>query len=180
LRCEVCGRKIFGKPLKVIIEGAKLTVCTDCSKHGKIIWEEDPAPKTAAVKAKASFSPAQFQIKKAPPPRVDTSLELVHDYDAVIRQAREKIGLSHEELGKKINERVSVLKKIETKKMTPDNALATKLEHTLKVKLIVPAKEEKIPEAKIPKKGQELTLGDLIKVEGEDKQKEDKTKRKRS
>ncbi len=181
LRCEVCGRKIFGKPFKVIIEGAKLTVCTDCSKHGKIMYGEDPIPQTAIPKAKVPLSPSRFQIRKTSAPSVDTTQELVHDYTPLIRQAREKLGLSHEDLGKKINERVSLLKKIETGKMTPNNTLAVKLEHTLKIRLIVPAKEEKVPEAKIPKKpSREFTLGDLIKINSEGKEKEDKTGRKQS
>jgi len=113
---------------------------------------------------------------------VDTSKELVQDFHNVIREAREKLGLSHEDLGKRINEKVSLLKKIETGKMTPDNNLATRLEHTLKIKLIVLTKEEKVPEAKIPKApNRELTLGDLIKMEDKDKEKkEEPTGRKQS
>jgi len=181
LRCEVCGRKIFGKPYRVVIEGAKLTVCTECSKHGKIIWEEDAPKQTGITKTRMRPSPAQFQIRKAPPPKVDTSQEIIQNYDVLIRQAREKLGLTHEDLGKRLNERISLLKKIETGKMTPDNTLATKLEHTLKIKLIVPAKEEKVPETKIPKRAsQELTLGDIIKIDDKDDKKGDKTGRKRS
>jgi putative transcription factor len=106
LRCEVCGRKIYGKPYKVIIEGAKLTVCTDCSKHGKLAWEEEPKPK-AIIKPKGPRAPLTIQARKpletAP---TDTTVELVDDYDAKIRQAREKLGLSHEDLGKRLNEKV--------------------------------------------------------------------------
>jgi len=94
---------------------------------------------------------------------VDTSIELVENFSDKIRQAREKIGISHEDLGKKLNEKVSQLRKIETGKMKPDNKLATKLERILKIKLIVPASEEKVPETKLPKVlSEELTLGDLL------------------
>lgn len=104
------------------------------------------------------------------PPQVDTTQEIVQNYDVVIRQAREKLGLSHEELGKKLNEKVSVLRKIETGKMTPNNTLAVRLEHVLKIRLIVPAKIEKMPETMIPNKAsKELTLGDLIKIEDKGK-----------
>ncbi len=163
-----------------MIEGAKLTVCNECSKHGTIIWEE-PKPKAALPKPKATLQPPKLQSKK-PETVVDTSLELAENFDSKIRQAREKLGFSHEDLGKKINEKVSVLRKIETRKIKPDNVLATKLEHALKVKLLVPASEEKISQTKIPKPStRELTLGDLIKLnkknEGEE---EDKTERKQS
>jgi len=167
VRCEVCGRKIHGKPYKVMIEGARLTVCGKCAKHGTIAWEE-AKPKTAVtLKPRITrHMPSKIQSKKPPPQRAAESiLELVEHFDVKIRQAREKLELSHEELGRKISEKVSVLKKIETGKMTPDNKLAAKLEHALKIKLLVPASEEKIPQTKIPKPvSRELTLGDLIQL----------------
>jgi putative transcription factor len=178
LRCEVCGSKIFGKPYRVVIEGAKLTVCSECSKHGTIVWEEQK-PKVAASKPKTRLQPLRIQSKKPAEATVDTSLEITENFDVKIRQAREGLGLSHEELGKKIKEKVSVLKKIENRRMTPDNRLVAKLEHALKVKLLVPASKEKIPQAKIPKPtSRELTLGDIIQLNKKDKEKEDKTERK--
>ncbi len=183
MRCEVCGRKIYGVPYKVVIEGAKLTVCDNCSKHGKLAWEDEPKPKSV-VKPKGPKPSLLVQTRKLPETPAGTTVELVEGYDAVIRQAREKLGLSHEDLGKKMNEKVSVLRKIETKKMTPNNMLATKLEHILKVKLIVPASEEKIkvPPSKMVKLlNRELTLGDLIQLGKKDKKgKEDTTERKQS
>ncbi|MEM2937345.1 MAG: multiprotein bridging factor aMBF1 [Candidatus Bathyarchaeia archaeon] len=168
MRCEVCGRKIQGKPLKVIIEGAKLTVCSECSRHGKIVWEElehaHLLPKTKTTASKPQ--PLKIQSGGKPSPKnIEETLELVEDFDAKIRHAREKLGLTHEELGKRINEKVSVLKKVEAKKMTPDNRLAAKLEHALKIKLLVPVSEEKVPKAILPKPpSRELTLGDLAQL----------------
>jgi len=180
LRCEVCGRKILGKPYRVIIEGAKLTVCSECSKHGTTVWEE-PKPKGVMPKPRTPFQPLRTQSQKPSEITLDTSLELIENFNSKVRQARENLRLSHEELGKKINEKVSVLKKIETGKIKPDNTLATKLEHALKVKLLIPASEEKIPQTKIPKTAsRELTLGDLIKLNKKGEEKEDKTERKRS
>jgi putative transcription factor len=181
LRCEVCGAKIHGKPCKVIIEGAKLTVCSQCSKHGTIVWEEEPKPKKVAIKTKPILHPTQAKNKKAPEKAVETGFELVENFHVQIRQAREKLGLSHEELGKKINEKVSLLKKIETGKMTPDNRLATKLEHVLKVKLLVPASEEKNVPTKIPQPmSRELTLGDIIQLDKKEEKTEELPKRKQS
>ncbi|MEM3695945.1 MAG: multiprotein bridging factor aMBF1 [Candidatus Bathyarchaeia archaeon] len=180
MRCEVCGAKIFGKPYKVIIEGAKLTVCSQCSKHGTIVWEEEPKPKSLALKTKPISQPTKMKSKKAPE-IVETSLELVENFHTKIRQAREKLGLSHEELGKKINEKVSLLKKIETGKMTPDNKLAMKLEHALKVKLLLPPSEEKTLTTKIPQPAsRELTLGDIIQLNKKEKGKGDSPQRKPS
>jgi len=167
LRCEVCGRKIHGKPIKALIEGAKLTVCSECSKHGTIIWEEE-TKQTATIKPKP-------KVTQAPTLKVQTTgkaqtvlggtLELVDDYDVRVRQAREKLGLTHEELGKRINEKVSVLKKIETRKIKPDNKLAAKLEHALRIKLLVPTSEEKVPVAASKPSSRGLTIGDIIQFD---------------
>jgi putative transcription factor len=144
----------------VIIEGANLTVCGQCAKHGTTVQEE-PKPKGLPLKPQKKFAP-KIQTKKPPETTAGTTLELIDSFDKKIRQAREKLGLSHEELGKKTNEKVSLLKKIETGKMAPDNKLAAKLEYTLKIKLLVPVTEEKA-QTKIPKQPtHELTLGDLI------------------
>ena len=170
MRCEVCGSKIYGKPYKVMIEGAKLTVCNECSKHGTIVWEEQ-TPKTITLKPKSTPQPLKIQSKKPPETTIDTSLELIENFDLKIRHAREKLGLSHEELGKKINEKVSLLKKIETGKMTPNNRLAAKLEYALKIKLLVPPTEEKVQQMEIPKPAsRELTLGDLIQLNKKEKE----------
>ena len=47
--------------------------------------------------------------------------------------------------------------------MTPNNVLVTKLEHALKIKLLVPIPEEKVAES--PKsQNLELTLGDVMRL----------------
>lgn len=170
MRCEVCGRKIFGKPLRVIIEGAKLTVCSECAKHGTTVWEEEPKLQTAQ-KAKAKAIPSFPKAQSRGPQETTTNLELIENFDTKIRQAREKLGLSHEELGKKIKEKVSVLKKIETGKMKPDNKLAAKLEHALKIKLLAPVSEETLQKINVPKPpSRELTLGDMLQLGRKEKE----------
>jgi putative transcription factor len=160
LRCEVCGCKIHGSPVRAIIESAKLTVCSECSKHGKIIREE-PTLKQKPQKKPFPLIPVK---KKTTTATVDVTQEVVEGYDSKIRQAREKLGISHEELGKKLNEKSSVLRKIETGKMVPNNMLVTKLEHALKIKLLVPVAEEKIAQELPKSPNRELTLGDLMQL----------------
>lgn len=176
MRCEVCGCKIPGKSFNVMIEGARLTVCGECAKHGKVCYNE-PKPKPVFQKPRAAT--AVFRVQTKPPsPPVDTTVELSEDYGTRVRKAREKLGLSHEELGKRLNEKVSLLRKIETGKMTPSDRLATALEHVLKVKLIVAKKEEKSPQVKISKTpSRELTFGDLIQLNKRGNDKEEATGR---
>ncbi|MEM3596600.1 MAG: multiprotein bridging factor aMBF1 [Candidatus Bathyarchaeia archaeon] len=175
MRCEVCGRKIYGKPCNVMIEGAKLTVCNECAKHGKPILEEKPkTPMQIPIltKPKTPLTPRLQQQKRHQEIKL-ASFELIEDFNVKIKQAREKLGLSHEDLGKRLNEKVSVLRKIETGKMTPDDILARKLEHELKIRLLVPVAEETASQAKIPKlEKRELTLGDIIQLGKKEKSSE--------
>jgi putative transcription factor len=165
LRCEVCGRKIHTEPITAIIEGARLTVCVECSKHGKIIHQEEAAvSRPAAKKPQATLPVVQ---RKPIVANVQITQELTLDYANKIRLAREKLALTHEELGKRINEKASVLRNLEAGKMEPNNQLASKLEHMLKIKLLVPISEEKV--TAIPTSAsKEMTLGDLIKIDKED------------
>ena len=163
MRCEVCGHRIHTEPLTAVIEGARLTVCVECAKHGKIVHQEDVAiPKAAAKK---SQTPLPVVQKKPAVTAVQITQEVTSDYAAKIKAAREKLALTHEELGKRINEKASVLRNLEAGKMEPNNQLASKLEHMLKIKLLVPVSEEKV--SPIPKAAanQEMTLGDLIDVD---------------
>ncbi len=176
MRCEVCGRKIYTSPLTALIEGAKLTVCVECSKHGKIVHEDFGIERKSLRKTLPSVPP-KMPKKKTSEVKVEATQEVVEGYHTKIRQARERLGLSHEELGKKINEKASVLSKLETRKMTPNNVLVSKLEHALKIKLLVPISEEKVAES--PKtQNRELTLGDLINLSK--KGGEEPTRRKQS
>ena len=185
MRCEVCGRKIHNDPIRANIEGAKLTVCAACAKHGKIIYpdEEKQVPKspfltiasnpsstsasTTAGSTKAKRQPQMMQKKRNLVAKVEITQELVEGYATQIRVAREKLGYSHEDLGLKINERSSVLKHIELGKMEPNNLLAGKLERLLKIKLLVPIDEEEKNSTSTPvaSKNQEMTLGDLIEID---------------
>lgn len=160
LHCEVCGRQIVGKPYKAVIEGAKMVVCGNCVKLGSAYWEERPQRR---VKRTAKPLPQISVSRKKQPPALAEALELVEDFSLRIRRAREGMGLSHEDLGRKIGEKVSVLRKIESGKMTPDHRLAEKLQHALRVKLLVPPSEPKVPSVALPHP-REVTLGDVARL----------------
>lgn len=160
MRCEVCGCRIRGAPYRAMIEGAKLTVCNKCVKLGSIFWEAKSEPRLKKV-VKRLRQPMLAAKKK--PVKLQETLELVEDFSSRVRQAREQLGLSQEDLGRKINEKVSLLRKIESGKMTPDHRLAEKLEHALKIKLLVPFSEPKVS-PKVLSRPPEVTLGDIVDV----------------
>ncbi|MDG6221891.1 MAG: TIGR00270 family protein [Candidatus Bathyarchaeota archaeon] len=163
MQCEVCGRKIFGTPIRGIIEGVQMTVCSQCGKLSEGFWEPKPQPKPRLNKS-MSRQPVQVFSKRKPKASIPEMLEIADDYAHLIRQAREDFGLSHEDLGRKTQEKVSVIRKIESGKMIPDLGLAEKLEHTLKITLRVPVVESdnKFDSTSKPSGA---TLGDLINFE---------------
>ena len=89
------------------------------------------------------------------------SFEIIENYGLKIKNARRKIGLSHEDIGRKIGEKVSLIKKIEREKMVPNNELAAKLEHLLRIKLISKIDETKKTSLPSPSL-KTLTLGDIV------------------
>ncbi len=168
MRCEVCGRRIIGPPYRAVIEGAKMLVCGSCAKLGAITWEAKTEPRLKKVTKR--LPAPMLPPRKQPPISAAEEIELVDNYGAKVRQAREKMGLTHEKLGKKISEKVSVLRKIESGKMTPDNLLAEKLQHALRIKILVPVTELKVPSQALASRRTPPTLGDIAQVK-KDKEK---------
>jgi len=141
--------------MRVIIEGAKLVVCSDCGKLGKETWET-PTPRT--VLARPTIKP---RPKPQDLPREVAEYELPEDFAKRIRVAREKLSLTQEELAKRVKERLSIIQKIESGKIIPDMKLSRFLEHVIRVKLLVPRKEPTGFEGQASAPPG-LTLGDLV------------------
>jgi len=135
-----------------------MVVCGNCAKLGSGYWEERPQRR---VKRTAKPLPKISVSGKKQPPALAEALELVDDFSQRIRRAREGMELSHEDLGRKIGEKVSVLRKIESGKMTPDHRLVEKLQHALRVKLLVPPSEPKAPPTALSQP-REVTLGEVV------------------
>ena len=86
---------------------------------------------------------------------------VVSDYSTVIRQARERMGLTQSDLAKMIGEKESIIRRLESGRMSPTLDLARKLEKALKVKLIERVEASRgIYEVPRPATFQ-LTLGDV-------------------
>ena len=158
MRCEICGRPIQGKPYRIIVEQAKLTVCGECARHGSQTWK--PVPQ----KPQPRISLKPLTPKTTPPP-IDEGLVLVENYGFKIKTAREKKGWTQEELASKIGEKASFISKIETEKVAPSIHVAKKIEHVLGVTLLTheslsPVTSSILRQAKHEPAG--LTIGDLL------------------
>ncbi len=143
--CEICGKKT--ESLYIIdVEGAELTTCGRCAEGKNIIeiMEED----------KKSNTKMQNSSKK----EEEESIEIIDDYGPVIRSAREKIGIPIKVLAEMINEKESMLNRVEHGKMLPSDKLIDKLEKNLGIKLKVSVTKS----GHVEKKGNDpkLTLGD--------------------
>lgn len=127
--CERCGRK--ARLTLVKIDRAEMYVCPDCLKYGKRVEVKQDPPRVQAT---------QKAPMRARPPKPDAlskrEKELAEDYPKRIQRGRERIGLSREDLGKKINERVSVIAKLEHGQMHPSDKLIKKLEKALDIELM--------------------------------------------
>ncbi|MGI0079921.1 MAG: multiprotein bridging factor aMBF1 [Nitrososphaerales archaeon] len=144
MNCELCGGNIRGEPLAVNLDGGVFRVCSSCARLGKParVPERRTAPRPVAP---ASFMGSVRARKPNPPPSPtfeDYEMELRTDYSKTIKEAREMRGLSQEDLGRKINEKPSMISHLETGSMKPDDILARKLEHFLKIDLFVPVEDE--------------------------------------
>jgi putative transcription factor len=129
--CELCGRQAAEKK-KVIVDGTVFNVCIACSKHGKPYV---PA-QVSSSSAKKKKPVAKIQQQKKIITMVDETM-IDPDFARLIREARMKMGLTHEQLGMKMSEKAQILKKFETGALKPDELFAKKLERYLGIKLYV-------------------------------------------
>jgi putative transcription factor len=129
--CELCGRQTFEKKM-VVVDGTVFNVCTACSKRGKPYM----MPQVSVKKKKPLTIKPQKKIGLA-----DETI-LTPNFASLIREARMKMGLTHEQLGMKMNEKAQILKKFETGSLKPDEIFARKLERYLGIKLYISANSD--------------------------------------
>jgi putative transcription factor len=67
--------------------------------------------------------------------------EVTPDFARLVKEARERMNLTQEELGQKVGERTSTISLLERGKLKPSIPMARKLERALKIVLLIPAEE---------------------------------------
>jgi len=126
-----------------------MTVCAQCSRFGSADWT--PSRRRG---------PPRVQRPRNEVEAVER-LELVDDYGSKIRKARQRMRMTVEDLGTKIREKASVIKKLEKEELNPDERLTRKLRNALKIELLVTGETQPVPRPLRPSGGR--TLGDVIK-----------------
>lgn len=124
--CEICGAPIKDYGERVIVEGNLLTVCRTCSKRGK------PSNERQNNQKRVSAGPKKNVLPKI---TLNDSTILINNFSEVIRKSRMKQGLTHEQLGILLKERASLLRKIESGSLKPDEKLTKKLERYFRINL---------------------------------------------
>lgn len=162
--CEMCGVDV-PKLKKITIEGSNLSVCPKCAKFGtesSIKMGPEESIYTPTITERLERREKRLRTKDVFEQSYD---ELALDYPKRIRRARTSMGLSQDDLAKKINEKKSVVAKLESGDMVPDEKLIKKLEKALDISL-----RERISAVEPPKRrgaGKAMTLGDFLRVERE-------------
>jgi putative transcription factor len=158
MQCELCGTECDCK--SAMIDGVRMMLCPRCMRHGQSI----SAPQKAPIGVN---KPILERIKR---PKVkdvyrNMETELVSDWNELIKKAREKKGLSREELGFRIGERTVTISKIENGDLRPSDKTIGKLEKELEITLV--EKVAGISSMPSSSHSRGLTIGDLIKKEDE-------------
>ena len=160
MECEICGKPVpENNPIRAKIEGSVMVVCKECSKLGTV---QKAPPKPKYLKQNKGKKPANTR-KRNYSRNDEPSEELIEDFSFEVRKAREAKDWSREDLGKKINERVSVITRIETGKMTPDTKLTKKIEKALNSKLLEKVENVDLNQF-INSSSGERTLGNVMKI----------------
>ncbi len=121
--CELCGNPVSSVSV-VKIEDVELRVCQECAKGKRAIYREEPK--------RAQKGMAALQKKAAPK---NEESEIIEGYGAAIRKAREAMKLPIKVLAEMINEKESLLLRVEQERTKPSVGLAKRLEKALNIKL---------------------------------------------
>ncbi|MHA1143487.1 MAG: multiprotein bridging factor aMBF1 [Candidatus Helarchaeota archaeon] len=161
--CEICGRPIEGPVrYRFIDANVKLRVCQNCSRFGK--------DTSRTLKKSHQTGPKFVPTKKKRMKRVSTrrirfdEMELIEDFGAEIRKARQKLNLTQDQLGMQIKEPASFIKKIEQEKIHPSINVIKKIEKVLKISLLEKSADKELDFSHVSKKStvRTQTLEDII------------------
>ncbi len=138
--CEMCGKDV-PTTTRVRLGHPILSVCSECARFGQPV---DPPP-VPVVAPGTGRRPSLAPVARTPAAgrrmeerdlyREIGEMELAPDWFKRVRVAREARTWTPEVLGKKLNEKKSVVLKIESGSFHPPDALVRKLEHLLQIRL---------------------------------------------
>lgn len=160
--CEMCGADV-PKTKFVKVEGAALHVCPRCEKYATSEAVKTETGQVLTPSVAERLASRQKRRKERDVFESGEEKELALDYPEKVKDGRRRKGFSQEELAKKINEKKSVIVRVENGEIRPNDKLVRKLERalhmSLREKMESGAGSERRPYS------QGMTLGDFIKYE---------------
>jgi putative transcription factor len=133
----------------VKVEGAELELCGDCKEFGTEVRTESSSSTSTKYSTSSSNSDesstnstgstTSSASQSGGSPRrdmFDNMDEIAADYDNRIRQARESRSLSQEDLADSLNEKASLIRKLERSDILPSDDVREKLERRLDISLV--------------------------------------------
>lgn len=142
MNCEICGA--YDARRRAKIEGTILNVCDSCVRSGEEV-------------ARVEIARRPKSVYTAP---IEMSYSLKEDFGKIIKNNREKKGLTQEQLAAKIQEKHTIVNRIENG-WEPPLLVIKKLEKFLNI-ILRTASEEVDYKIKVKEKG--LTLGDIAEI----------------
>ncbi|MFW6017204.1 MAG: multiprotein bridging factor aMBF1 [Halapricum sp.] len=177
VQCEMCGKET-NSPNTVKIEGAELQVCDECAEFGTEVKTQQSSTSTkystsssgssgsggstASSSGGASTSSSQSSGGGRRRDMFDEMDEVAQDYDERIRSARESAGISQEDLAKDLNEKASLIRKLEHGEVLPSDDVQRKLERELGIDLSAGSTPDEDTEWEGGSASGEYTLGDVV------------------
>ena len=171
-QCEMCGAE-QASLTTTKVEGAELELCSSCTDFGTEVREEPSSSGGSKYSTSSSSGTASSSSSSAssgssgssggsgrPRDMFDDMDEIATDYDDRIRQARESRDLSQEQLADQLNEKASLIRKLERGDTLPTDEIQQKLERALDVSL---AEGEEVDEEWETNDAGTMTLGDVVK-----------------
>jgi putative transcription factor len=142
--CELCGQAVIDEKKAVLIDGIVFNVCRGCSKRGKPYTAPIPISKNKPTSSymtgpRTTSNTTTKAMRKI---EMTDNTILNPEYGKLIREARMKKGLTHEQLGAQMNVKANLLKKLETGALKPDELFAKKLQRFLGIQLYMSDQED--------------------------------------
>ncbi|WP_096592686.1 multiprotein bridging factor aMBF1 [Halorubrum ezzemoulense] len=145
-QCEMCGAE-EASLTTTKVEGAELELCSSCTDFGTEVRDESTSSgggkySTSSSTGKSSSSSGSSGSGGSsgsptrPRDMFDDMDEIATDYDELIRDARESRGLSQEELADQLNEKASLIRKLERADTLPTDEVQRKLERAPDISLV--------------------------------------------
>jgi putative transcription factor len=172
-QCERCGAE-KSSLTTTKVEGAELELCDDCKDFGTTVETESTSTTSTKYSTSSSDGSASSSSTSGGSTgggggrrrdMFDQMDEIASDYDERIRAARERESMSREDLAKELNEKASLIGKLERGDVLPSDDVKAKLEKRLDVSLSEGSDDDTSDWESDSSMSQ--TLGDVVERKGE-------------